>query len=188
MRLGDTKEYRAWADMRRRCNNPNRPQYARYGGRGIKVCDRWQTSFADFYADVGPAPSKEHILDRVDNDGNYEPGNVRWASARDSTNNREVTLHVEVDGMQLPVTVAAELLGCTDAALRARLKKGDSPERAGRAPRKMNVTYEVDGVSKTLPQWARTTGIHPSTLKWRIRSGFSMKEAINARETPSKEN
>jgi hypothetical protein len=187
MRLGDTKEYRAWTDMRRRCNNPERPQYARYGGRGITVCDRWNTSFANFYADVGPAPSKEYILDRIDNDTGYEPGNVKWSSPRDSTNNRGVTRHVIIDGKQVPAEVAAEMLGCTGAALRSRLSSGDSPERAGRAPRKINVQHVVDGVSMTIPEWSKATGIHRSTLKWRIRNGFSMKEAISVRHKPNKE-
>lgn len=187
MRLGDTKEYRAWQDMRRRCNNPTRPQYPRYGGRGIKVCDRWNTSFADFYADVGPAPDKSYILDRIDNDGNYEPGNVKWSTPKDSTNNREVTRHVIVNGSPVPVEVAATLLGCTGSALRDRIRKGDSPERAGRMPRKINVMHEVDGVSMTIPQWSATTGIHRSTLKWRVRSGLSMKEAISVRPKPNKE-
>lgn len=81
-------EYSVWAGMKRRCNNPNEKNYPNYGGRGIRVCQRWQYSYPDFLADVGRRPGPEYSLDRIDNDGDYEPGNVRWATAKEQVANR----------------------------------------------------------------------------------------------------
>lgn len=79
--------YAAWSSMQQRCTNPARRDYPDYGGRGIRVCELWR-DFRNFLADVGPRPSPQHSLDRIDNDGNYEPGNVRWATAKEQRANR----------------------------------------------------------------------------------------------------
>jgi len=85
-------EYDALHNIIQRCTNKNHPQYDGYGGRGITVCDRWVNSVLDFIADVGRRPSPLHSIDRFpDNNGNYEPGNVRWATGKQQTRNRRVT-------------------------------------------------------------------------------------------------
>jgi hypothetical protein len=84
-----TAEYRAWSAMKSRCTNEKHPKFPQYGGRGIRVCDRWLRSYETFVADVGRRPSPQHSIDRYpDNDGNYEPGNVRWATYEQQNNNR----------------------------------------------------------------------------------------------------
>lgn len=83
----NTTEYRIWLGMGTRCNNPKDHMYVYYGARGIAICERWQ-KFENFYADVGSRPSPSHSIDRIDNDGNYEPGNVRWATKSQQALNR----------------------------------------------------------------------------------------------------
>lgn len=80
--------YDKWHDMIRRCYDPRRPEYKNYGGRGIKVCDRWLNSLDRFAEDIGKPPTPKHTLDRIDNDGNYEPSNTRWITRAEQNRNR----------------------------------------------------------------------------------------------------
>lgn len=83
-----TPEYHAWHDMGRRCYNHKNQHYKDYGGRGISVCEQWRNSFETFLQDVGLRPTNKHTLDRIDNDGNYQPGNVRWATQKEQSANK----------------------------------------------------------------------------------------------------
>jgi hypothetical protein len=83
--------YQTWMDMKRRCLNPKRASYKNYGGRGIRVCQEWLDSFRAFADYLGPKPSPDHSIDRIDNNGHYEPGNVRWATASQQMQNTRVS-------------------------------------------------------------------------------------------------
>jgi AP2 domain. len=85
-----TYEYHSWASMIQRCENEKRNNFKYYGGRGIKVCDRWKNSFENFLEDMGPRPSKNHTLDRIDVNGNYEPSNCRWVDKSNQSRNQRV--------------------------------------------------------------------------------------------------
>lgn len=81
-------EYRVWVMMRDRCKNPKSPKWPRYGGRGIRVCERWEV-FGNFIADMGRRPGPDFSIDRRDNDGNYEPSNCRWATRSQQARNQK---------------------------------------------------------------------------------------------------
>jgi len=87
-RRAPSPEFCAWQNMKDRCHNPSHAAYRYYRGRGITVADEWRDNFTAFYAHIGPKPSPDHSLDRINNDGNYQPGNVRWATWSQQNKNR----------------------------------------------------------------------------------------------------
>lgn len=126
-----TKAYRAWLSMRVRCRFPSQDSYPLYGGRGIKVCPEWESSFEAFLAHIGEPPSAAHTLDRIDNNRNYEPGNVRWADAGEQARNRRSTSAITFQGETLCLEAWAERVGIKAKTLRARIfDHGWSVERA----------------------------------------------------------
>jgi hypothetical protein len=124
-----TTEYKAWACMHQRCYNKLCTGYDNYGGRGITVCDAWQ-SFACFYADMGPRPSKDHSLDRIDNDGPYCKENCRWATRKEQQRNRRSTQFVTCGNETLTLTQWAERTGIKYKTLCKRLNSGWPVEQA----------------------------------------------------------
>lgn len=121
-RMTESKEYKAWSELRARTTNPNNRGYKNYGGRGIKVCDRWNDSFNAFFEDVGPAPSPDHSIDRINNNGNYEPGNCRWADAKTQARNTRRAIILTHEGKTMTATEWAEATGIPYGALRIRIK------------------------------------------------------------------
>ncbi len=130
--LNGTPVYRSWRQMKTRCGNPNAQNFRWYGGRGIVVCDRWKTSFRNFLADMGEPP-KGMTLDRIDTDGNYEPGNCRWASKVTQANNRRDTVRLELNGRSLTITELAAEVGISRNTLRQalyrRIKRDALPDK-----------------------------------------------------------
>ncbi len=124
-------EYRIWCKMIQRCCNPKAKEWARYGGRGIKVCRRWRHSFANFLADMGPRPSAAHQIDRhPNNDGPYRPGNCRWATRTQQARNRRSNRLVELDGERRTLTEWAERFERNPLMVQKRLNRGWSPHDA----------------------------------------------------------
>jgi len=104
-----TPIYNVWLSMKQRCLNKNRKDYEYYGGRGIKVCKRW-LKFENFYADMGDRP-KGKSLDRIDNNGNYEPKNCRWATTIEQSNNKRNNVKITYNGKTLTISQWARMIG-----------------------------------------------------------------------------
>lgn len=125
---GDNKarapEYRTWDKMIQRCCNPQSNSYCRYGARGIMVCERWRRSYADFLADVGRKPTPAHSLDRIDNDGHYAPGNVRWATRSEQGRNTRTNRHITIGGVTRTLAEWCELTGLSGPTIPYRIRMG----------------------------------------------------------------
>jgi hypothetical protein len=93
-------EYNTWHSMKSRCLRKTDPNYHHYGGRGIIICDRWKDSFENFFADMGFKPTPKHSIDRIDVDGNYEPSNCRWATAKEQANNTRRNKRKKISGCE----------------------------------------------------------------------------------------
>jgi len=145
--MWETKIYRTWTSMKSRCTNPKSTHWARYGGRGITVCQEWADSFEKFYEHVGDPPTDKHTLDRIDNNRGYEPGNVRWATRKEQANNTSFNMWIEYDGKRMTWAQWANYLGIKYNTLMTRVRdKKDLSEilvkgykKVGRPLKNLNV-------------------------------------------------
>lgn len=178
-------EYRAWQAMKKRCYDPKFRFYYRYGGRGITVCDRWRESFSAFFEDMGPRPTAHSTLDRINVDGNYEPGNCRWASQRTQMNNTTRTKYVEYKGKRWAFAELCHSLGLSYDVIKLRMRRGWTLEQAIETPLKQRVHMITnDGVTKRLAHWCRDLNLDESEVSYRLnRGGWTIKEALT---TPTK--
>lgn len=129
--LSGVPEYQIWAAMIQRCGNPSNSAYHNYGGRGVVVCSEWRESFARFLADMGERPGTEYSIDRIDNDGNYEPENCRWATNVEQSSNRRNNRRVTVNGETKTVSEwSREHDICVETIESRIVKLGWDPARA----------------------------------------------------------
>lgn len=131
-RGGDSEspEYAAWGAMIKRCCNPNVSNYADYGGRGILVCDEWRASYEMFLGHVGRRPSSEYSIGRIDNDGNYEPGNVRWETREQQNNNSRHNVNLTLGGETMTAAQWERRMGLSKGLIVQRIRTGMTIERA----------------------------------------------------------
>lgn len=127
-RMSETREYRIWAEMRKRCTNRNQKTFSYYGGRGIAVCDRW-SSFENFFKDMGKCPAGFSI-DRIDTNGNYEPSNCRWVDLKTQARNKRTNHLLTFNGKTQCISAWAEEIGIKRDTLKRRIYLGWSTERA----------------------------------------------------------
>lgn len=126
-------EYGIWASMHSRCSNPNSKSFPRYGGRGIRVCNAWD-SFAVFMADMGERPSKDHSIERLNNDDGYSPGNCKWALPYEQRANRSDNRILEFKGEAKPSFVWGAEFGISGSIIRKRIARGWDVGRAITTP------------------------------------------------------
>ncbi len=120
----DRPEYVVWQGMIARCTYPKNKFYKKYGGAGVRVCDRWRRLFADFIKDMGPRTSATHSLDRHPNrNGNYEPGNVRWATPEEQAHNKDINVNFTVGNETKTISEWSRILNIPRITLRRRIRR-----------------------------------------------------------------
>jgi len=130
-----TRTYKCWCHLRDRCSNPNNKDYRNYGGRGIRVCARWlgREGFINFLSDMGERPIGKTI-ERMNNNGNYEPGNCRWATKIEQGNNTRKNVFIEYDGKRKTAAEWEREMGLPPEVIAVRIRKGQSPHVAITTP------------------------------------------------------
>lgn len=132
--MSRTQEYRAWAEMKKRCLNEKSKFFFNYGGRGIGVCERWM-EFEAFFMDMGVIPSRLHSLDRIKTNGNYEPGNCRWATRKEQNRNQRRNHRITVGEETMCIADWADRLGVDGRVIVNRILKGWNEQRAVLTPK-----------------------------------------------------
>jgi hypothetical protein len=156
--MHSSPENLAWRHMKDRCYNPKSQRYSRYGARGITVCERWRQSFEAFYQDVGPRPSPEHSIERLNNDGNYEPSNVVWAIRDQQNNNKSTSVFIEHSGERLTIAQWSKKLGISQKTLGERMKAGWTAEEIVTTPKEPRVWTRSPGRPRNRGELHRHAG------------------------------
>lgn len=182
--LSNSDEYHIWRGIKQRCRNPNNKDYHRYGARGIDILDEWFESFESFYNYLGPRPSEQHSVERIDNHGDYEPGNVKWATQKEQSNNTRSNHLIELNGNIKTITEWEKESPVSRVTINRRLQEGWNVEEAiflepntkrkTQQPRRF-ITY--NGKTHSIQEWADILGIKYSTMKERLRI-YSIEKAI----------
>jgi len=139
--LHDSLEYGIWNGMIMRCHNPNSQAFHLYGGRGIEVCNRWRESFSAFYEDMGPRPSSDRSIHRIDGDKGYYQANCRWATWADQQRNRRNNRLLTFNGRTLCMSKWAEETGLSSCTIHYRLKRGWTVEQTLTMPLHCKIRY-----------------------------------------------
>lgn len=172
------KEYTCWAMMKQRCLNPRSQAWANYGGRCIKVCQEWQdkeNGYINFLGSVGRAPSKKHTIERKNNDGDYEPDNVCWATRKEQCKNRRPCIN-KLTGKRVSLREESVLLGGTSKLISRRLYDGWSLDKALSIPAKQRELTKYEWLNQYLINLPKS--ISRKIVVERLASGWSLNDAI----------
>lgn len=181
----DTRLYNVWKSMKQRCYDKNCSAYKDYGARGIEACEEWRNDFQSFYDWSMANGYQEHAvsractIDRMNNDGNYEPGNCQWVDMLTQSNNRRDNHCIEYKGIKYTLAEAEVVFGIPQATLRRRLKRGMSVKQAIETPIFRTATYEYHGKEYTAHELADMANLPVNTVRSRIRYGWDIERVVN---------
>lgn len=162
--------YTIWQAIKRRCNNESDVRFNDYGGRGISIDESWAVSFERFISDMGIRPSPRHQIDRIDNNGDYEPSNCRWATRKENARNKRNNVVLSARGMSMCVSEWSEILGVSQGVISARIRRGWSEERALFGDRHKKVYNTPEGQFKTLKEVQEFYSMSSSGVHSRFKS------------------
>ena len=176
---GNSPVYSVYRAMLDRCGNENTPNFASYGGRGIKVCPRWLEGFAAFAEDMGNRPNGGSI-ERIDNDKGYSPDNCRWATRKEQNRNTRRNKVLDHGGKSLCISEWAEVAGIHEAIIRQRLTLGWPVDRVLTEPAKKitPTSMTLNGRTQKVADWCRELGLPLATIRTRVAKGWSDAEAL----------
>jgi hypothetical protein len=185
----DSYLYRVWCGIKQRCLNPNCKNYHRYGGRGITLHPAWQHDYAEFASyvrrTIGDKPSNKVSLDRADNDKGYEPGNLRWATAKEQAWNRSKVRILAHRGESMPMAEWCRAEGMPKSTLWNRKRRGYTDSEAIDAEVQGHIMLTFSGKTQNLSQWAKELNINMLTLygrvilrNWSVEEAFTTKPRI----------
>lgn len=176
MRKSDYSAYEVWKGMKKRCYNESFKSFCHYGGRGIKVCDRWMDFWA-FLEDMGERPEGMSI-DRIDVNGDYCKENCRWATQLEQSRNKTTTIYVELDGEVVKLADLAEKYGISNQTLNGRIfKSGMSVKEALEFDK--GAKFDFNGQKVNATKKAREVGLKNGTFRARLRNGWNLDDAMN---------
>jgi len=171
--------YWSWHGMVSRCYKQSSNRFNRYGGRGINMCERWRVSFWSFLEDMGERPGKDYTIERVNNDGNYEPSNCIWLIKHKQSSNRSSCVRLTFKKQTKNISDWASTIGIPMYVLWSRVKAGWSIKNCITKPYKpYNPPIVIDGISKTLTEWCSFVGKSRELVRGRIHKGWTPKKAI----------
>lgn len=178
MAKSNTREYRIWKNMKSRCYSPCNADSS-YQVKSIMVCDEWVNSFESFINDMGRAPSDDHSIDRIDNDGNYQKSNCRWATNEAQSKNRgsfnNVFTHL---GRSMVLKDWAKEFGIKYTTLHQRIYRSCLSFEEAIKKDPFNRVFNIGGESMTSTEWCKKIGIKPSLIVDRVRRGSNYRSEI----------
>jgi hypothetical protein len=175
-----------WKGMKQRCFNPNKKSYKDYGGRGIKMCQRWRENFWAFVEDMGMPQSADLEIDRIDNNGDYSPENCRWADKETQLSNKRSNRWLKLNEKKLTLSQWAKLTGLNKRTITDRIESGWSVKKALTTPRIASSGISLlnkqrlglDGECKTMTEWSCKLGFPKRTIGNRLCKGWSVEKTL----------